>query len=100
MSVYAIGIIEIADKETYANYEAGFFEALAPHGGEIVAVDDEPTTIEGEPVTGRAVVLRFASQDKFNDWYNSDAYQKIAKFRFASSKGRIWSAKAFEMPPA
>ncbi len=95
MSVYAIGIIEITDRETYANYEAGFFEALAPHGGETIAVDDEPTTIEGEKVTGRTVILRFASQEKLNAWYNSDAYQTIARFRFASAKGRVWSAKAF-----
>lgn len=99
MSVYAIGTIEITDREAYAKYEAGFFAALAPFGGEIIAVDDAPVTIEGEEMKGRTVILRFASQEKLHAWYNSDAYQAIAKFRFAAAKARVWSAQAF-VPPA
>jgi uncharacterized protein (DUF1330 family) len=48
MSVYIIAQINITDRESYDKYDAGFMEAFEPFGGEILSVDEDPLTLEGE----------------------------------------------------
>ncbi|MCE7998861.1 MAG: DUF1330 domain-containing protein [Rhodobiaceae bacterium] len=98
MTVYAMAFVDIKDREHYAKYEAGFMDALAPFGAEILAADEEPNVLEGEAPKGRIVLIRFPSADKLDAWYNSDAYQAILPFRKAASNGHVISVKAFEMP--
>ncbi len=98
MTAYAMAFVEINDREEYAKYEAGFMEALAPFGGEILVVDEAPTVMEGEAPKGRIVVIRFPAKDKLDAWYSSDAYQAILPFRKAASSGHVIAVKGFEMP--
>lgn len=98
MTVYAMAFVDIKDREHYAKYEAGFMEALAPFGAEILAVDEDPNVLEGEAPKGRIVLIRFPSAEKLDAWYTSDAYQAILPFRKAASNGHVISVKAFEMP--
>ena len=48
MSVYLIAQINIHNRERYAQYEAGFMEIFAQYGGEMLAVDEAPTVLEGQ----------------------------------------------------
>ncbi len=98
MTVYAMAFVEIKDREHYAKYEAGFMDALAPFGAEILAVDEAPDVLEGEAPKGRIVLIRFPSAEKLDAWYNSDAYQAILPFRKAASNGHVISVKGFAMP--
>lgn len=98
MTVYAMAFIEIKDRDHYAKYEAGFLEALAPFGAEILAVDEDPYVLEGEAPKGRIVLIRFPSAEKRDAWYNSDAYQAILPFRKQASNGHVISVNGFEMP--
>ena len=45
--VYMLVNINIEDKETYLNYEKGFFPILKKHGGEFITFDDEIEHLEG-----------------------------------------------------
>lgn len=93
MAIYALGFIRITDPDLYKQYEAGFMAALAPHKGELLAVDEEAEFLEGENPGERVVVIRFPDRDALNAWYSSDAYQKIAAIRHKAASSTILSVR-------
>ena len=48
MTAYVIAIINIHDRERYAEYEAGFMAIFINYGGAMLSVDEEPRLLEGE----------------------------------------------------
>jgi uncharacterized protein (DUF1330 family) len=48
MTVYAIALINIADRERYGAYQQGFMEILSKYRGSLLAVDEAPTVKEGD----------------------------------------------------
>ena len=89
MSVYAVALITIHDRATYTKYEASFTEIFRRHDGEILSVEEKPRIIEGEWPYTRTVLLRFPSDASFNAWYQSEAYQAIARHRFSGSSAQL-----------
>ena len=89
MPVYIVARIDIQDREAYARYEAGFMDILNQHPGQILSVDEAPTVLEGEWPHTRTVLLQFETQQAALDWYQSEAYQNLAKHRFAASTGHV-----------
>ena len=85
MSVYLIAQINIHNRERYAQYEAGFMEIFAQYGGEMLAVDEAPTVLEGQWPHTRTVLIRFADKVSAGAWYKSDAYQQLACHRWEAS---------------
>lgn len=89
MSVYIIATIEIADREKYAKYEAGFMKIFDQFDGQILSVDDTPTALEGTWSSSRTVLLSFPSSEKAMSWYRSGKYQDLARHRFSASVANI-----------
>ena len=89
MPVYIVALIEIEDREEYGRYEAGFLDIFSKYQGEILAVDESPTAIEGQWPATRSVILRFPSEEEAQRWYNSAEYQALAQHRIRASKGNI-----------
>ena len=89
MTVYLIGKITIKDRDEYANYEAGFMDIFGQYEGKLLAVDESPEVIEGSWVTTRTVLTSFPSKDAAKAWYQSEAYQSLAKHRWAASNSDI-----------
>ncbi|MDA9230933.1 DUF1330 domain-containing protein [Alphaproteobacteria bacterium] len=89
MSAYVLGQLTIHDRDTYAKYEAGFMEVLDQYKGEILSVDEAPNALEGQWKADRSVILQFPDYEAALGWYQSDAYQAIAKHRHAASIGNI-----------
>lgn len=89
MAVYIVGHIDIEDRMGYAEYEAGFAEVFSAHKGEVLAVDDEPLTLEGEGRGNRCVILRFPDRAAALAWYNSPEYQRLAAIRWNASSALI-----------
>lgn len=77
--------IRIHDAEEYGRYLARYDEAFAGTGGEVLAVDDAPRTLEGAPLAGRVVLIRFPDEAAFRSWYDSPAYKAIVVHRHAGS---------------
>ena len=95
MSVYLIGQITIHDREEYGRYESGFLEVFAQFNGELLAVSEEPTVLEGHWPCTRTVLIRFPSADEAQRWYASPQYQAIAEHRFRASTGNIVMVEEF-----
>ena len=89
MSVYVVALIRITDRESYAAYERRFMAVLTPFAGEVLAVDDAPQALEGAWPGQRTVLLRFPDNYAARRWYDSPAYQEIARDRRAGSEGSI-----------
>ncbi len=98
MSVYAIALINISDRAGYAVYEQGFMDIFNRFKGRLLAVDEAPVVKEGEWPHTRTVLLEFPDQAELDRWYHSDAYQALARHRFASSQGVVAVIKSLSAP--
>lgn len=87
--VYLVALLNIHDRDRYANYEAGFMAIFQRFGGTLLSVDESPTLIEGEWPWTRTVLIHFPNAQEASAWYESDDYQQIAQHRFAASVGQI-----------
>ncbi len=89
MSSYFIAQINIEDEEVYASYLAGFDDVMSKFKGQVIAVDDEATILEGDWPYGRTVLIRFPDRDELLRWYMSAEYQELAGFRLNSAQANI-----------
>ena len=85
MSVYLIAQINIHNRDRCGQYEAGFMEIFSQYGGEMLAVDETPTVLEGQWSHTRTVLIRFVDTVSADAWYKSDAYQELARHRWEAS---------------
>jgi uncharacterized protein (DUF1330 family) len=95
MTVYAIALLNIVDRERYSAYVCGFMEIFSRHSGKLLAVDEEPTVKEGDWPYTRTVLIEFPTAEAFDAWFNSPDYQALAKHRHAASTGSIVVIKKF-----
>ena len=100
MGVYVVAQIRIHDREAYARYESGFMEVFAQYGGEMLAVDEAPVTLEGQWDHTRTVLIRFASSADARAWYDSDAYQDLVRHRWDGSAADIAIVAGLPAEPA
>ena len=89
MTVYAIATLNIHDPERYAAYEDNFMEIFTDHDGSLLAVDENPCTLEGAWDFTRTVLISFPDRAALDAWYQSDAYQQILVHRLAASEGNV-----------
>lgn len=89
MTIYAIALITISDRSKYADYEKGFMDIFRRYQGKVLAVEEAPVVKEGTWPYTRTVLAEFPSHAEFDRWYHSDAYQALAKQRFAASQASI-----------
>jgi uncharacterized protein (DUF1330 family) len=85
VSVYLIANLTINDRDRYTQYEEAFMDVFDNYNGKILAVDEDQEIIEGDYDRTRTVLIEFPSNEDAKAWYGSDAYQEIAKHRWASS---------------
>lgn len=85
MAVYIIAQIAIRDRAGYDKYQAGFQAVFADYAGELLVVEENPTVVEGEWPYTRTVLMRFPSADEARRWYESPAYQAIARHRHGAA---------------
>jgi len=95
LTVYAIALLNIADRERYGAYQSGFMEIFSRHDGKLLAVDEAPTVKEGDWPYTRTVLVEFPGADAFVAWFNSPEYQALAEHRHAASTGSIALIKKF-----
>jgi uncharacterized protein (DUF1330 family) len=89
MPVYVVAELTIADRAEYARYEAGFMPIWQQYRGELLAVDEQPTVLEGEWRHTRTVLLRFPDAAEAERWYRSPEYQALAQHRWRASHGNV-----------
>ena len=81
MSYYFVANIKINDKNEYQKYIDKADEIFSKYKGKYLAVDDSPEILEGNWKYSRAVIIEFETESDFYNWYNSEDYQEILKYR-------------------
>lgn len=81
MTAYLIVRVAIRDREAYARYAALAPAIVARFGGEYLARGGASECLEGEPFTGRIVVVKFPSMAQARAWYASPEYQAAKAVR-------------------
>ncbi len=81
MSVYFVAQIKIHDEAEYGKYLQEADEVFRRFRGKYLAVDTNPTVLEGEWNHGRMVLIEFPDQAAFEEWYASPEYRRILKHR-------------------
>ena len=95
MTVYAIALLNITDRERYGAYQSGFLEIFSRYSGKLLAVDETPVIKEGDWPYTRTVLIEFPDAEAFDNWFNSPEYQTLAEHRHAASTGSIALIKKF-----
>ena len=89
MSIYLVAQVDIKDKERFLDYQNAVLPFLEEKQIEVLAVDDSPTTIEGEETGNRMVIVRYDNREAFDAFWQSAEYQEMAKIRFESADTTI-----------
>lgn len=85
MSCYFLAHIDIHDEEEYQKYLKDVDEVFSKFNGTYLAVDANPTTLEGVWSYSRVVLIRFDSESELRRWYESPEYQLILKHRLKAA---------------
>ena len=85
MPVYFVAQVEIHDRAGYERYMQEAAGAGAPPGMKLLAMDDQPTLLEGKWHGPRTVILEFPSEEAFRSWYDSPTYRAAAKLRWGAT---------------
>lgn len=86
MSVYFVAQIRIEDEVEYQKYLDQCDTVFNSYKGKYLVVENQPTALEGEWKYSRMIIIEFESEDALREWYESDEYQEILKFRLNASK--------------
>jgi uncharacterized protein (DUF1330 family) len=86
MKHYFVAQIKINNPEEYEKYLEHFDEIFSKYKGEYLAIDEAPALLEGKWDYTKSVLIKFDSKQDFEDWYYSEDYQKILKYRLSSSE--------------
>jgi uncharacterized protein (DUF1330 family) len=90
MAAYVIAEVSVTEPEAYEQYKPLAGASVVAHGGSYEARGGAVESLEGEPVSGRIVILRFDSLEAARNWYNSDDYQAALPLRNASARSRVF----------
>lgn len=85
---YWIANVHVTNPEAYAEYAKLAGQAIAEHGGEVLARGGRYVQIEGRD-RARNVVVRFASVEKAVEFYNSPTYQQALTFAMGNAERDI-----------
>ena len=90
MPAYIIAEIQVTDPTAYEGYRPLAAASIARFGGRYVVRGGKLDLLEGEPVPGRIVVIKFLDADAARRWYRSEEYQKALRIRQSASRGRVF----------
>lgn len=90
MTVYAIALMEVSNKDTLAAYREGAAAALGKHGGRVVQATPAPVVIEA-PGNGpdTAALLEFPSEEAARAWREDPALADLHGLRTAAGASTI-----------
>jgi len=93
MSAYLIALVDIRDPEAYRAYAARTPAIIAKYGGRLLVRGGETATLEGEPFSGRLVIVEFPTLEHVKEFYASPEYRDAKLLREGVSTARFLAAQ-------
>lgn len=87
---YVIAEITVTDPEAYKQYAATVPPIIAKFGGKYLARGGQTVAEEGDPPSGRIVVIEFDSLAAARSFEDSREYQAAAPLRQKAARSRVF----------
>jgi uncharacterized protein (DUF1330 family) len=97
MTVYAIGQIEIFNREAYDRYQEKFWGVFKQFDGSLLVNDENPKVVEGEWTKNKVVLFSFPNEALFHAWIDSPQYNEIVVDRRAGANLTILLSEQFSL---
>ncbi|MBI3596315.1 MAG: DUF1330 domain-containing protein [Nitrospirae bacterium] len=81
MAAYLLSHVTIKDPELWGRYVRAVAGTFTPFGGEFVVRGVRGDVLAGKHSHTHMALIRFPNEDAVRDWYDSPAYQELAKVR-------------------
>lgn len=90
MTVQALAMITVTDKDILGEYRSKASEALAKHGGSVVAADPAPVVLEAAgDRPDLAALLSFPTLEAAEAWIGDPAISELHQLRNKGGKSTI-----------
>jgi uncharacterized protein (DUF1330 family) len=86
---YVVNQVVVHDAAKYSAYAAKGRDAVEQFGGRILAAGGRVTTLEGEPLPPRVVIIEFPSFEAAEQYHASPEYQAAAELRRGAATVRF-----------
>lgn len=86
MSIYVMAGVNVRDPVRYEDYAEPAIASLLKYNVEILAVSNEPVSVEGTSPYGRYVLLKFPDRAALDRWYQSPEYQRAKPIRHEAAE--------------
>ena len=99
MAAYIIALVEVTDRERYAEYVKATPGVVSQFGGRFIARGGRTTTLEGAEETRRVVLLEFPSFERAQAFYHSVEYAQAKNLRSGAATATLVAIEGCA-PPA
>ncbi len=89
MAAYLVVAVDIKDSESYKKYSEAAGAVLHGFDIEELSAEAHTTLYEGERPANHLVLMKFESKEKFEEFYQSEAYRRAIPLRDAASDTRF-----------
>jgi uncharacterized protein (DUF1330 family) len=98
MVAYVIYQGEVLDPERYEEYKTQAAPNIAAAGGRYLVRGGDVEALEGDPPSGRTVLLEFATMKSAVDWYQGEEYTAIRRLREGVAQANIYVVDGLDGP--
>jgi uncharacterized protein (DUF1330 family) len=95
MPAYLIARIEVTNWEQYSEYVKATPGVIARYDGRFLVRGGENVTLEGDPETGRIVVIEFPTLDRAKEFFASPEYSRVKALRAGAAIGQFIAVQGF-----
>lgn len=92
---YCIVLLDVIDRDLYAEYAQRATEIEAAHGGRALVAADAVHVAEGSWPSERVVVLEFPSLQAARDWYTDPEYADLIPMRQRATNSSVLFVEGF-----
>jgi len=89
MAAYIIALVDVTDRERYAEYVKATPAVIARFGGRFIARAGRTATLEGPAETRRVVLIEFPSFERAEAFYRSEEYERAKKLRSGAATATL-----------
>ncbi|MCV7420981.1 DUF1330 domain-containing protein [Mycobacterium yunnanensis] len=91
MTVYALNLFDVADREEYLAYSKRSVDEVARYGGKVVALGKFRENVQGD-VAGRQVLIlvEWPDKDAFDGYCNDPSLADLHAHRENGTSGYVW----------
>jgi uncharacterized protein (DUF1330 family) len=86
MAYFFLAQIKINDEKEYQKYLDESDRVFSKYKGKYIAVENSPVILEGHWNYNRTVLIEFETKSDFENWYYSEEYQYILKYRLKAAE--------------